>query len=281
MSQVDVDSGIENMEVDEGDRREKRSLTDKEPSLGSDVSEEQALLLICKIFRVSWKERDRDVIFLPGLAAEFKQNAKEVFSNWKDLIGQILMEVLMLSTQMPEDNPFASLTATSQPIAAAARSPDRNLPLNPPSNHGTSPMFCSPGSFGAGSLSSDDVEIECQFFRTAIIDHELPTLILNFSQAKECCIYNNPFSLLLFALSDLPEDSSDDDDDDDEEDDVDLSSVQFGSRVMEDVIDSGIKQHLLNSNPVHCSFLDSNRSTQLLTLTAFIHSWTKELNSRK
>uniref|UniRef100_UPI00398EB42E ubiquitin conjugation factor E4 B isoform X3 n=1 Tax=Pristiophorus japonicus TaxID=55135 RepID=UPI00398EB42E len=154
MSQVDVDSGIENMEVDEGDRREKRSLTDKEPSLGLDVSEEQALSLVCKIFRVSWKERDRDVIFLPGLATEFKQNAKEVFSDWKDLIGQILMEVLLLSTQMPEDNPFASLTATSQPIAAAARSPDRNLPLNPPSSHGTSPMFCSPGSFGASSLSS-------------------------------------------------------------------------------------------------------------------------------
>ncbi|XP_051895182.1 ubiquitin conjugation factor E4 B isoform X1 [Pristis pectinata] len=154
MSQVDVDSGIENMEVDEGDRREKRSLTDKEPSLGSDVSEEQALSLICKIFRVSWKEHDRDVIFLPGLAAEFKQSPKEVFSDWKDLIGQILMEVLMLSTQMPEDNPFASLTATSQPIAAAARSPDRSLPLNPLSSQGTSPMFCSPGSFGASSLSS-------------------------------------------------------------------------------------------------------------------------------
>jgi len=29
MSQVDVDSGIENMEVDENDRREKRSLSDK------------------------------------------------------------------------------------------------------------------------------------------------------------------------------------------------------------------------------------------------------------
>lgn len=39
MSQVDVDSGIENMEVDESDRREKRSLSDKvskeETSLGS------------------------------------------------------------------------------------------------------------------------------------------------------------------------------------------------------------------------------------------------------
>jgi len=29
MSQVDVDSGIENMEVDDGDRREKRSSADK------------------------------------------------------------------------------------------------------------------------------------------------------------------------------------------------------------------------------------------------------------
>lgn len=28
-TQVDVDSGIENMEVDENDRREKRSLSDK------------------------------------------------------------------------------------------------------------------------------------------------------------------------------------------------------------------------------------------------------------
>ncbi|XP_072831523.1 ubiquitin conjugation factor E4 B isoform X2 [Vicugna pacos] len=154
MSQVDVDSGIENMEVDENDRREKRSLSDKEPSSGSEVSEEQALQLVCKIFRVSWKDRDRDVIFLSSLSAQFKQNPKEVFSDFKDLIGQILMEVLMMSTQTRDENPFASLTATSQPIAAAARSPDRNLMLNTGSNPGTSPMFCSLGSFGASSLSS-------------------------------------------------------------------------------------------------------------------------------
>lgn len=41
----------------------------------SDVSEEQALQLICKILRVSWKEQDRDVIFLPLLAAEFHQSS--------------------------------------------------------------------------------------------------------------------------------------------------------------------------------------------------------------
>ncbi|XP_005986021.1 ubiquitin conjugation factor E4 B isoform X3 [Latimeria chalumnae] len=157
MSQVDVDSGIENMEVDENDRREKRSLTDKEPSSGSEVSEEQALQLICKIFRVSWKERDRDVIFLSSLATEFRQTSyfrKEVYSDFKDLIGQILMEVLMMSTQSREDNPFASLTATSQPIAAAARSPDRSLTLNPISSQGSSSLFCNVGSFGASSLSS-------------------------------------------------------------------------------------------------------------------------------
>ncbi|XP_064893609.1 ubiquitin conjugation factor E4 B isoform X4 [Columba livia] len=154
MSQVDVDSGIENMEVDENDRREKRSLTDKEPLSGSEVSEEQALQLVCKIFRVSWKDRDRDVIFLNSLSAQFKQNPKEVFSDFKDLIGQILMEVLMMSTQARDENPFASLTATSQPIAAAARSPDRSLILNMGSNPGSSPMFCNVGSFGSSSLSS-------------------------------------------------------------------------------------------------------------------------------
>lgn len=118
------------------------------------MSEEQALQLVCKIFRVSWKDRDRDVIFLSSLSAQFKQNPKEVFSDFKDLIGQILMEVLMMSTQTRDENPFASLTATSQPIATAARSPDRNLMLNTGSSSGTSPMFCSLGSFSASSLSS-------------------------------------------------------------------------------------------------------------------------------
>uniref|UniRef100_A0A8C0IXP4 Ubiquitination factor E4B n=1 Tax=Chelonoidis abingdonii TaxID=106734 RepID=A0A8C0IXP4_CHEAB len=154
MSQVDVDSGIENMEVDESDRREKRSLTDKEPPSGSEVSEEQALQLVCKIFRVSWKDRDRDVIFLTSFSEQFKQTPKEVFSDFKDLIGQILMEVLMMSTHSRDENPFASLTATSQPIAAAARSPDRNLIPNTGSNPGTSPLFCNVGSFGSSSLSS-------------------------------------------------------------------------------------------------------------------------------
>uniref|UniRef100_A0A3P9H964 Ubiquitin conjugation factor E4 B n=1 Tax=Oryzias latipes TaxID=8090 RepID=A0A3P9H964_ORYLA len=153
MSQVDVDSGIENMEVDDSDRREKRNLTEKDTCSTSDVNEEQALQLICKILRVSWKEQGRDVIFLPSLAAEFHQNSKEVFSDFKDLIGQILMEVLMMSSQSRLHNPFASLTATSQPIPAA-KSNDHRLTLVQPSSQGSSPIGPSAGSFGASSLSS-------------------------------------------------------------------------------------------------------------------------------
>ncbi|XP_017273315.1 ubiquitin conjugation factor E4 B isoform X2 [Kryptolebias marmoratus] len=153
MSQVDVDSGIENMEVEDSDRREKRNLTEKETSANSDVSEEQALHLICKILRVSWKEQDRDVIFLPSLAGEFQQNPKDVYSDFKDFISQILMEVLMMSSQSNIHNPFASLTATSQPIAAA-KSSDHRLTLVQPPSQGDSPMGPSAGSFGASSLSS-------------------------------------------------------------------------------------------------------------------------------
>lgn len=75
-----------------------------------------------------------------------------VYSDFKDLIGQILMEVLMMSTQSRDCNPFASLTATSQPITAA-KSPDRHLTLVPPSSQGNSPMMPCGGSFGASSLS--------------------------------------------------------------------------------------------------------------------------------
>uniref|UniRef100_A0A8C9WH76 Ubiquitin conjugation factor E4 B n=1 Tax=Scleropages formosus TaxID=113540 RepID=A0A8C9WH76_SCLFO len=154
-SQVDVDSGIENMEVEDGDRRDKRNLADKDPSSSSapEVSGEQALQLISRILRVSWKEQGRDVIFLPSLATQFRHSPKDVYSDFKDLIGQILMEVLLVSTQTRVDSPVASLTATSQPIAAS-KSPNRHLSLVPPSSQGSSPMLSAPGSLGPSSLSS-------------------------------------------------------------------------------------------------------------------------------
>lgn len=49
----------------------------QEPPSGLEISEEQALQLVCKIFRVSWKDRDRDVIFLTSLSEQFKQSPKD------------------------------------------------------------------------------------------------------------------------------------------------------------------------------------------------------------
>lgn len=82
----------------------------------------------------------------------FFSSSPVAYSDFKDLIGQILMEVLMMSSQSRIHNPFASLTATSQPIAAA-KSPDHRLTLVQPSSLGGSPMGPGAGSFGASSLS--------------------------------------------------------------------------------------------------------------------------------
>lgn len=44
MSQVDVDSGIENMEVEDSDRREKRNLTEKVNSSNEYYSNRESLI---------------------------------------------------------------------------------------------------------------------------------------------------------------------------------------------------------------------------------------------
>ncbi|KAG8434802.1 hypothetical protein GDO86_012957 [Hymenochirus boettgeri] len=158
MSQVDFDSGIENMEVDENERKEKRSLLDKELCSLSEMSEEQSLHLICKIFRVSWKDRDRDVIFLQSLSSQFRHNSQTVYSNFKDLIGQILMEVLMMYTHSKVDNPFLSLTATSNPISVTQ--PDSSFLLNSALRPVSSSINCNTESYITGSVSSDTSSID-------------------------------------------------------------------------------------------------------------------------
>lgn len=74
----------------------------QEPLSGSEVSEEQALQLVCKIFRVSWKDRDRDVIFLNSLSAQFKQNPKEggylSRTHWQGSFSSVVCSPLFIFT---------------------------------------------------------------------------------------------------------------------------------------------------------------------------------------
>uniref|UniRef100_UPI00358E0FF2 ubiquitin conjugation factor E4 B isoform X2 n=1 Tax=Myxine glutinosa TaxID=7769 RepID=UPI00358E0FF2 len=120
-SQIDVDSGIENMEVEESERREKRSTTTKMTGLLREKAEntpEQLLPLTCRILRVSCDHPGRDLIFLPGLAPDFSLQPP---GDCKDVIGQILMEVLIMRSRPPVENPFASIMAgSSLPITATS-----------------------------------------------------------------------------------------------------------------------------------------------------------------
>lgn len=56
MSQVDVDSGIENMEVEDSDRREKRNLTEKVSSTAKRV------ILKIKVCRVSQRGNKKHLL---------------------------------------------------------------------------------------------------------------------------------------------------------------------------------------------------------------------------
>lgn len=57
MSQVDVDSGIENMEVEDSDRREKRNLTEKVSSTTKNV-----MLIQDKCWEVSQRVKQKAFI---------------------------------------------------------------------------------------------------------------------------------------------------------------------------------------------------------------------------
>uniref|UniRef100_UPI00358F3E4E ubiquitin conjugation factor E4 B isoform X3 n=1 Tax=Myxine glutinosa TaxID=7769 RepID=UPI00358F3E4E len=146
-SQIDVDSGIENMEVEESERREKRSTTTKMTGLLREKAEntpEQLLPLTCRILRVSCDHPGRDLIFLPGLAPDFSLQPP---GDCKDVIGQILMEVLIMRSRPPVENPFASIMAgSSLPITATS-------PCNIPgsSASGRAELAASTSSSAGGS----------------------------------------------------------------------------------------------------------------------------------
>lgn len=75
-----------------------------------------------------------------------------VYADFKDLISQILMEVLFLSTQSHVKNPFASLSCTPRPFGTT-RFSDHRLLMMQAASQGGSPMGSSARSFVAGPQS--------------------------------------------------------------------------------------------------------------------------------
>lgn len=94
LSQVDVDSGIENMEVDELERKDSGK-RQRDCSTNCDLTEEQVYNALSRIFCVSWKEETSNTIFLPNIAKAYCLTHEEGLGSHKDLIQQIIVDVLL------------------------------------------------------------------------------------------------------------------------------------------------------------------------------------------
>ncbi|XP_063965881.1 ubiquitin conjugation factor E4 B-like isoform X2 [Lytechinus pictus] len=104
ISQMDVDSGIETTEVEEAPSAKKKS---PPRLLLCGVSEHTLLMVMSKVFHISWKEQGSGVLYLKGLAAEFAEDPTKVFGSMEDLVCLVLMEVLTLHSS--SGNPYSNL----------------------------------------------------------------------------------------------------------------------------------------------------------------------------
>ncbi|XP_030843161.1 ubiquitin conjugation factor E4 B isoform X2 [Strongylocentrotus purpuratus] len=104
LSQMDVDSGIETTEVEEVPSAKKKS---SPRLLLCGVSEHTLLVVMSKVFHISWREQGSGVLYLKELAAEFAEDPSKVFGSMEDLVCLVLMEVLTLHSS--SGNPYSNL----------------------------------------------------------------------------------------------------------------------------------------------------------------------------
>ncbi|XP_076648891.1 ubiquitination factor E4B isoform X2 [Halictus rubicundus] len=131
VSGVDVDSGIENMEVDESDRRDTKSRS-RTTSSSTEITTEQIHSVISRVLCISWKEPTEGTIFLPQTAS---QVSIQKIVDPTEIINQALMEVLCMFTRGEdplkeinvetssdrEDSPNSQTSPLLSPVAILCR----------------------------------------------------------------------------------------------------------------------------------------------------------------
>ncbi|XP_048766609.1 ubiquitin conjugation factor E4 B-like [Ostrea edulis] len=116
-SQMDVDSGIETMEVDEQDTKFEIKRR-RDTSIGSEATVEQVIEAVGRVCLVSWKGDSEEAVFVPELA-ECVDDGDTSCS--KEMISQALMEVLM-KIRDSSHNPVLKIK-TSVSYAVSPRKP--------------------------------------------------------------------------------------------------------------------------------------------------------------
>ncbi|XP_015606835.1 ubiquitin conjugation factor E4 B [Cephus cinctus] len=138
-SGVDVDSGIENMEVEESDRKDPvRSRT---TSSSTEVTVEQIHAIVSRVLCVSWKESTEGNIFLPQTAANALEHQLVDVS---DIANLALMEVLCMFSRGEdplkeinmdvssdrEDSPNSQASPLLSPVVTLPSCPLAALPVS-------------------------------------------------------------------------------------------------------------------------------------------------------
>ncbi|KZC14831.1 Ubiquitin conjugation factor E4 B [Dufourea novaeangliae] len=130
-SGVDVDSGIENMEVEESDRKDTKSRS-RTTSSSTEGTIEQIHSVVSRVLCISWKEPAEGTIFLPQTAA---QASMQKLVDAAEIINQALMEVLCMFTRGEdplkeittetssdkEDSPNSQTSPLLSPVATLCR----------------------------------------------------------------------------------------------------------------------------------------------------------------
>ena len=104
-SGVDVDSGIENMEVEESDRKDSKSRS-RTTSSSTEVTMEQIHSVISRVLCISWKESAEGTIFLPQTASHA---LTQKLVDATEIINEGLMEILCMFTR--GDDPLKEINA--------------------------------------------------------------------------------------------------------------------------------------------------------------------------
>lgn len=89
---LDVDSGIENMEVEESERKEFENTEINRVSSSNEGNTEKVVTTISRILCVSWNEQNEGTVLLPANNVLFNTDALN--PDYQDLISQSLMEIL-------------------------------------------------------------------------------------------------------------------------------------------------------------------------------------------
>lgn len=187
-SQMDVDSGIETMEVDDSDMKFEIKRR-RDTSIGSEATVEQVTEAVGRVCLVSWKEETQDAVYIPELAD------CEAEDDCKEMINQSLMEMLLKIRDCPE-NPVLKI----RPNFSYAVSPKK--PGSSPRSVGTmmSPDMQPKREFSAKYQPENCKEVEMISYLMDCYDRagleerlapkraSVPPLSLMLSSARHQCV---------------------------------------------------------------------------------------------